>query len=324
MTTMTNNETNLEVFELNGEPQRPSLADQIHDATQAVRTEKRYITTNRSMTAENIRKVAELFECKESAVRGSKKFLNTKHPFVAPVYRCLRDADALVKRFSFDYPDRGVRLMRRDRVQELVTKYNALKDELRESVQDMHDNWEVIVAEREADLGPRGLFNRADYNIDVRRAFSIELSFPVIQPDRRMERLAPAVYEAERRRIAERMEGAVLAAEQEAAEKLSEMLGHLVDRLQPEADGSTKTLYSSALTNIRDCCQWFSSATLRTNEDLDNLVQEIEALSTSVSTKDLKRSKRNRDRFSERVAEFKTKIDSVVVKRPKRSIQLRD
>jgi len=302
----------------------PSISDQIHEVTQAVRLDKRYLTARRAMTEDNIRKVAELFQCKPSAVGGSKQFLNTRHPLVAPVYRCLRDADGLVKRFSFDYPERGVRLMRTDRVEELIRKFNDLKDELREAVNDMANSWDLIIEERRADLGPKGLFNLADYRINVRAAFGIDLSFPTVLPDRRMERLAPEVYEAEKRRIAERMEAAVQAAEEEASEKLVEMLGFLVDKLQPDEDGNAKTLYSSALTNITEVCEWFQSATLRTNEDLDNLVREIEDLSTSVTTKDLKRSKAGRERFAAKVEEFKQRVEGVVVARPSRRIRLRD
>lgn len=292
-------------------------------ATAAVRLRTRSTTARRSLNDSNVRKLADTFKANAKEVGGYKQALDTKSEYVAPVYSILREAKQLVERFTIDYPETGIRLIKVDRIGELETRLRALQDDLATATAEMYEHWSEIKADRQRVLVD--LYDPNDYATDPRQCYAIELSYPAIGPDERLAKLHPDLYEAERQRVSARLETAVRAAEQAAIDELSGMLAHLIERLEPKPDGTKQTLKQSSIDNIKEYCQYFKGVTIGSNEQLDALVLQVEQIAAGVSQKTLKRSTKSaREQFATKANELKESLAKIVVDRPARKIQLLD
>ena len=108
-----------------------------------------------------------------------------------------------------------------------------------------YEELKVTAAER---LGR--LFNQADYPATLVGLFEVSWDFPSVEPPDYLRDLNPALYEAERARVAARFDEAVQMAEQAFQEEFARLVGHLTERIAGGADGERKVFRDSAIGNL--------------------------------------------------------------------------
>src|SRR5439155_5916385 len=109
----------------------------------------------------------------------------------------------------------------------------------------------AVYEEVKADARRLGrLYNPADYPAQVRGLFGVQWDFPSVEPPNYLMRIAPEVYEEERRRVAARFDEAVRLAEQAFAAEFARLLSHLTARLASGADGERQVFRDSAVHNL--------------------------------------------------------------------------
>ena len=152
------------------------------------------------------------------------------------------------KSMSLPFPEPGVRLIRRDQIEEFVSLLEAYRGELADAVANLDRHYEELKATAAERLGR--LFNPADYPASLVGLFEVAWDFPSVEPPDYLRDLNPALYEAERARVAARFDEAVQMAEQAFLEEFAKLVGHLTERIAGGADGERKVFRDSAIGNL--------------------------------------------------------------------------
>ena len=165
------------------------------------------------------------------------------------------------------------------------------------------------------------LFNPADYPETVVGLFDVSWDFPSIEPPDYLRDLNPALYEAERARVAARFDEAVQLAEQAFQEEFAKLVGHLTERISGTGeDGERKVFRDSAVGNLQEFFARFKSLNVGNSAQLDELVAQAQQAVRGVAAKDLRGSSDLRQRVATELSRVQSDLDGMLVSRPRRRI----
>ena len=199
-----------------------------------------------------------------------------------------------------------------------VHTMEGFREELTQAEADLNAVYEEVKADARRRLG--GLFNPADYPEEVRGLFGVEWDFPSVEPPGYLLRIAPEVYEQERRRVAARFDEAVRLAEQAFASEFTRLLAHLTERLGEGEGGQRKVFRDSAVANLTEFFQRFHDLNVRSNPELDALVEQAQRLVRGVAPQDLRDDDGLRRRVAEEMGRVRVLTEALVVDAPRRRI----
>ncbi len=194
----------------------------------------------------------------------------------------------------------------------------GFRDELTRAEADLNAVYDDIKADARQRLGR--LYNPADYPPEVRQLFGVEWDFPSVEPPNYLMRIAPEVYEQERARVAARFDEAVRLAEQAFAAEFARLLSHLAERLGETENGQRRIFRDSAVANLTDFFQRFQQLNVRSNPELDALVEQARQLVRGVEPQDLRDDGALRRHVGEEMARMQTRVESLIVDAPRRRI----
>jgi len=152
------------------------------------------------------------------------------------------------------------------------------------------------------------LFDLADYPSSLVDEFGIEWDFPEVNPPSYLLRLNPEVYAEQARRVSQRFDEAIELAESAFIEELDKLVNHLAERLAGDDDGKPKIFRDSAVTNMSEFFARFRDLNIRSNDQLDDLVERCEG------------NDRLRRSLSTKLSSVQSSLDQLIVDRPRRKI----
>src|SRR5207248_2591455 len=97
----------------------------------------------------------------------------------------------------------------------------------------------------------------------------------------------PELYEQEQQRVARRFEEAVALAEQAFVNEFAKLVTHLTERLDG-GEGERRIFRDSAVTNLLDFFEKFRRLNVRSNQELDQLVEQAQQLVQGVTPQALR------------------------------------
>jgi len=153
--------------------------------------------------------------------------------------------------------------------------------------------------------------------------FTMAWDFPSVEPPSYLRQLSPELYQQETARVRARFDEAVRLAEAAFTEELASMVDHLADRLSGTDDGRPKTFRDSAVENLQEFFQRFQSLNIGSNEQLDELVQQSQAILNGVGPQELRGSAGLRQQITTQLSAVQNSLDGLMVDRPRRNIQRR-
>lgn len=298
-----------------------TFAQDLRSQTAAVRIRHRKLGVRKALTAAQRKQAAQVFSADADSFSGSKRLLNTHHDAYKKVVSVRRAATDYWKVQTVSYPEPGIRLIRKEKIEAFNAKMIGFEQELRQHVTALELVYFDLREAARTNLGD--LYNPQDYPSTLAGEFDLAWEYPAIEPPAYLKELNPALYEQEQQRIAARFEEAVRLTEQALATELSELVGHLCDRLTGQDDGKPKSVRQSAITNIKDFFARFSEMGIRSNEQLETLAKQANELVNGVEPAELKKNASMRDNLAAKMAEVRAAVDSMVVVR-KREISLDD
>src|SRR5262249_22925931 len=143
------------------------------------------------------------------------------------------------------------------------------------------------------------LYNPSDYPEALVGLFDLSWDFPSAEPPDYLVALSPQVYEQERARVAARLEEAVQLAEQAFLDEFARLVEHLTERLTgTNDDGTPKVFRESAVGNLLDFFQRFRELNVRSNPQLDALVEQARQAVRGVAAQDFRDGEGLRQRVS--------------------------
>ena len=118
-----------------------------------------------------------------------------------------------------------------------------------------------------------------------------------------------------------RFEEAVRLAEQAFIEEFARLIDHITERLSDTGDdGSPKVFRDSAVGNLSEFFQRFKELNVRSNAQLDELVERAQRAVRGVGAQDLRDSQGLRQRVAQQLTQVQSALDGLLIDRPRRRI----
>ena len=299
---------------------RPSTSpsQRLRTTMAAARVSLSWFGVRKTLTAEQKAQAADTFGAEGAFLSAGKKLLDTRHPAYKAVTEVRGQAVKYWKSLSLPYPEPGLRLIRQDAIEEFDSQMTEFCNKLNQAVTALNRRYEALKAAAQQRLG--SLFNPADYPVTLEGLFKIEWDFPSVEPPNYLRDLHPDLYEQECERVAARFDEAVRLAEQAFIEELHDLVSHLTERLTGQTDGRPKVFRDSIVGNLTEFFQRFQQLNVRSNDDLDRLVEQCQGIVRGVEPQLLRDNQGLRQQVATELTQVENVLDSLLVDRPRRNI----
>lgn len=294
----------------------PSPASDLQNQASGVRVSFTWMGTKKTLSPGERGKAAAVFGAEGQSLSASKKLIDTKDEAVRKLTELKGQIVHYWKTATLPYVEDGVRLIRRDDVDEFVVTMDEFRKELETAVAALDKAFPILREQAAKRLGE--LFRAEDYPTSVIGMFDVEYDFPSLEPPDWMQATNPQLYEQEKKRIAGKFEEAVRLWEQSAANELAEMVGHLADKLVTNEEGKKLVFKDSTVTNLKNFFERFKHLNVNSNAKLDELVAEAEELLGGKEPKDLREDDDLRAVTQAGLAKIAAAIDEQVLMQPLR------
>ncbi len=249
---------------------------------------------------------------------AGKKLVDVRHEAFRRLTSVRTRITSYWRGISLPYVEPGVRLIRQADIPAFAHAMESFRDELHEAEERLNDVYDEVKEDARRRLGR--LYNPADYPTEVRGLFGVEWDFPSVEPPHYLMRVAPEVFEEERRRVLSRFEEAVRLAEQAFATEFGRLLSHLTERLTNGEGGERRVFRDSAVTNLAAFFSRFQQLNVRSNPELDALVEEAQRLVRGVSAQELRDNDSLRQHVALEMARVQTQVEGLITEAPRRRI----
>lgn len=297
---------------------RADITDELRFTTAAVRVSFTWFGTRKALDDCHRDQIASEFSASSDFISAGKKLISTKHPTYRAVTAIRTKILTDWRDSSLPFPEQGIRLIRQDSVEAFQTRMENYRDELANAVASLQDHFTEIQDEARQRLG--SLYDADDYPSSLRNLFGVTWDFPNVEPPDYLLQLQPSLYEAERARVAAQFDQAVNMAEEAFITQFSDCIMHLCERLGRGDDGSPKVFRDSAISNLTDFFERFRTLGIRSNAQLDALVEQAqEAIGRSTPNR-LRSDTNFRDTIARHLANVGEQITEMQVNRPRRNL----
>jgi hypothetical protein len=295
-----------------------SAARRLRSDFAAVRVAFAWWGVRKTLNAEQKAQAAESFGAEGQYLSAAKKLLDTKDEAFQLVTAVRSQILSFWKGLSLPYPEAGVRLIRQDEVNRFNDRLTALRQELLAAVENLDHHFESLKAAARQRLG--SLYNEGDYPRSLVGLFAVEWDYPNVEPPEYLLRLNPHLYQLERQRITARFDEAVQLAEEAFVGEFAKLVSHLTERLTAGVDGERKIFRDSALTNLAEFFTRFRSLNVRSNADLDRLVETAQQVLSGADPHLVRNSSSLRQEITGQLASVQATLDGMLVDQPRRRI----
>jgi hypothetical protein len=292
-------------------------AQRLRRSAAAVRVSLHWWGTHRRLTAEQKEEVSAGYAADARLLTAGKRLIDVRHE----AYRKLTGVRTRITNFwrglTLPYVEPGVRLLKQGDVEVFHHALEGFRDELATAEAGLDAVFAQIKEDARKGLGR--LYSEQDYPERVRGLFKVEWDFPSVEPPSYLLRVSPELYEQERRRVAARFEEAVELAERAFAAEFEKLLAHLTERLAGK-NGERRVFRDSAVGNLAEFFERFGRLNVRSNPDLDALVERARGLVQGVTPQALRLDAGLRERVAAGMARVREGIEGLIVAAPRRRI----
>jgi hypothetical protein len=292
-------------------------AQRLRTTMAAVRVSFRWMGTQKTLSPEQKAQAAEAFDAEGQCLSAAKKLLDTRHSAFRAVTAVRGKIDSYWRGLSLPFPEPGVRLIKQEKLEEFAATMADYKVELDDAVANLDRHYAELKQAAAQWLG--SLYNASDYPETLVGLFNVEFDFPSVEPPDYLVQLAPGLYEQEHARVAARFEEAVQLAEQAFLDEFARLVSHLCERVS-DGGGEGKVFRDSAVNNLSEFFSRFRELNVRSNTQLDELVERAQRAVRGVQAQDLRDSGGLRQRVGAELSRVQTALDDLLVDRPRRRI----
>jgi hypothetical protein len=293
-------------------------AQRLRRTAAAVRVSLHWWGTHRTLTSQQKEEVSAGYAADSRFLTAGKKLVNTRHEAFRRLSSIKTRLGNYWRGLTLPFTEPGIRLIRQSEIEPFIHTMEGFRDELLSAETDLNAVYSEIKADAQQRLGR--LYNPADYPPEVRDLFTVEWDFPSVEPPNYLMRIAPEVYEQERARVAARFEEAVRLTEQAFAAEFSKLLSHLTERLGEGENGERRIFRDSAVSNLSDFFERFRRLNIRSNPELDTLVEQAQELVRGVRPQELRNDQALRRHVGEEMERMQARVESLIVDAPRRRI----
>jgi len=299
-------------------PSTTTAAQRLRLNFAATRVSFTWFGVRKTLSTEQRAQAAEQFGAESNFLSASKKLLDSKHEAFQQVTAIRSQIISYWKGLSLPYPEPGIRLIRQQDLDGFNTRMTNLRRELSEAVLNLDRHFEQLKAAARSRLGR--LYNPADYPTTLRGLFGVEFDFPSVEPPEYLLRLNPHLYQQERERITSRFDEAVRLAEEAFVTEFGRLVSHLTERLTADPSGERKVFRDSAITNLTEFFTRFRALNVRSNADLERLVETAQQVLQGADPHIVRNSQSLRQHITTQLSAVQSHLDQMLVDGPRRRI----
>src|ERR1039458_9813617 len=237
----------------------------------AVRLSFTWLGVRKTLSPDQKAQAAESFGAEGQYLSAAKKLLDTSHEAFQAVSSVRSQIISYWKGLSLPYPEPGMRLIKQDDIEAFNDRLSQFRVDLNAAVENLDNHFDSLKRAAQDCLG--SLYNPADYPVSLSGLFAVEWDYPSVEPPEYLLRLNPHLYQQERDRITARFDEAVKLAEEAFTAEFARLVSHLSERLTSDVDGEKKIFRDSAINNLTEFFDRFKRLNVRSNGDLDRLVE---------------------------------------------------
>lgn len=184
------------------------------------------------------------------------------------------------------------------------------------------------IEEIKAKLGP--LFNRDDYPSDAAIAdlFAFDWQYVTFGVPGSLKQLKAGIFEDEKQKYAKKLEEAAEACTMTMRAAFSDLVANLREKISPvqSADGKTKkrVLKKASVENLNQFLQVFDLRNVANDKELAALVSKTRELMNGIDADTLRSDDLIRQKVRDGFAEVEASLESMVIDRQSRRIELLD
>ncbi len=295
-----------------------NAANRLRTTMAAVKLGFTWLGVRRTLAPEQRATAANVFQADRQLLSASKLILDTKNRAYRAVAAVRTEATSYWRTVTLPFPEAGIRLIQQNSLGLFANTMAGYREKLQLAASDLAAQYDAMKTEAQRRLGM--LFNPSDYPTTLDGMFDLEVSYPTIDPPSYLMALNPDVYRQEQARVRERFENAVELAEQAFAAELQRLVSHLAERLTGLNDGQPKVFRDSAVENLREFFERFRQLNIRSNPDLDSLVEQAQQTISGVDPQQLRDSVRLRQMVASDFTRIEQAVGDLLVDRPRRNI----
>jgi hypothetical protein len=284
----------------------------------AVRVMLHWWGVHRALTASQKEEFGSVASADARFLTAGKKLVDVRHEAFRKLTAIKTRISNYWRGISLPYVENGVRLIRQSDIESFVHTMEGFREELTGAEFDLNLVYDDIKSDARRRLGR--LYNPNDYPHEIRELFGVEWDFPSIEPPSYLMRIAPEVYEEERQRVAARFDEAVRLAEQAFATEFSRLLSHLTARLANGEDGQRQVFRDSVINNLTGFFERFRDLNVRSNPELDTLVEQAQQMVRGVTPQSLRDSDSLRQQIVGEIARVRSQVEGLITDAPRRRL----
>lgn len=248
-------------------------------------------------------------------VRATKNLINREH--LSAIYAKINSARTVIENAANPFPITGVHFLHYDRVQEVNTALTNLKSDLDGLKKEFAKNLAAYIAEARVILEPDGLFNPADYPVEIENSFSISWRFFTLSIP---TQLKDDIKQQESQNFSKLMEETQRLAVQTLRNGFADIIKDLTDTLSGKADGEKKRMNQGKIDKISEFLATFQRKDLFGDKDLEELIVKANDLVDGLNFKDLRKDADMSAVLNAELNDIKIVLDSMVEPINKRSV----
>jgi hypothetical protein len=284
----------------------------------AVRVLLHWWGVHRALTSEQKEAFGATTAADARLLTAGKKLVDTRHEAFRRLTSVRTRITSYWRGISLPYVEQGIRLIRQSDIEAFIHTMEGFRGELAGAETDLAAVYDEVKADARRRLGR--LYNPEDYPAAVRGLFGVQWDFPSVEPPSYLMRVAPEVYQEERRRVAARFDEAVRLAEQAFATEFGRLLSHLTNRLAEGDNGERRIFRDSAVSNLTAFFERFGHLNLRSSPELDVLVEQARRLVQGVAPQDLRDDGSLRQHIATEMTRVQSQVEGLITDAPRRRI----
>jgi hypothetical protein len=291
-------------------------AERLRRTAAAVRVHFTWLGTHKALTTSQKEEVGLTYAADSKLLTAGKRLLDVRHERFKALTGIKSRIASFWRGLTLPYVESGVRLIRQSDLESFIQTMEGFREELHQAERDLNAVYDRVLADARQRLGR--LFNADDYPTEIQGLFDVDWDFPSIEPPAYLMRLNPDLFRQEQERVTHRFEEAVQLAEQAFIDELAKLISHLTERLT--GDGEPKIFRDSAVTNLTEFFQRFQKLNVRSNVELDSLVEQAQELVTGVTPQALRDNAGLRGQVAKAMTLVQAELDEMMVAAPRRRI----
>ena len=284
----------------------------------AVKLSFRWVGTQKKLSDNQMQQAASSFNATTDLVTASKRLFDTKRESYRALTTLKSQATSYWRAMTLPFPQDGVRLIKQNEVEQFEEKMSDFQERLGQAASNLQLEYEEIKQSAREKLGD--LYNPNDYPASLENMFAISWEYPSIDAPDYLLRYNPSLYRQEQKRVQEKFETAVLMAENAFAEKLEELVDHLIERLTDTTEGGAKRFHKSVIENFKEFYDNFRHMNVNSNQELEQLIKRAADIAAGVDVASLRDRRDIRQNLTAQMSTVKSALSQLMVDAPSRRV----